>query len=169
MLAHSDDEHHQYQVFMPDLFRGHPAPLEIFPPDTPEKQKQLGDFFQGPAATDKIVPQVPRLIEELTARSNGTITGWGAVGYCWGGKIISLTSQANTAFKAVAECHPAMVDPADAKGISVPIAMLASGDEDKDAVAGFEKNLGVKHHVETFGDQLHVSRSAAPVSCGAGS
>ena len=157
MLAHADDKHHQYQVFMPDVFRGKPAPLGIFPPDTPAKAKELGEFFQGPAAPPKVIPLVPKFVEELTEHSKGTIKKWGAVGYCWGGKIVSLTSQANTAFAAVAECHPAMVDPEDGKGISVPIAMLASGDEDQEALKGFEKNLGVKSHVETFADQLHVS------------
>ncbi len=48
-----------------------------------------------------------------------------------------------------------MVDPKDAIGIKVPIAMLASGDEPVDDVAAFEKNLTVPHHVETFADQLH--------------
>ena len=52
-----------------------------------------------------------------------------------------------------------MVDPKDAEGITVPICMLASGDEDKEAVAGFAKNLKVKNHVETYHDQVHVSHS----------
>lgn len=48
-----------------------------------------------------------------------------------------------------------MVDPNDAKGIAVPFCMLASGDEDAEAVKGFEKELKVPKHVETFGDQVH--------------
>ena len=72
-----------------------------------------------------------------------------------GVKIVSLTAQQGTPFKAVAEVHPAMVDPNDAKGITVPICMLASKDEDADAVKGFEKELKVKSHVETFADQVH--------------
>ena len=68
-----------------------------------------------------------------------------------------MTSTEGTVFSAVAEVHPAMVDPKDAEGITVPICILASGDEDKEAVAGFEKNLKVKNHVETYHDQVHVS------------
>ena len=48
-----------------------------------------------------------------------------------------------------------MVDPNDAKGINIPFCCLASGDEDKDAVKGFEENLKVPKHVETFPDQIH--------------
>lgn len=33
--------------------------------------------------------------------------------------------------------------------------MLASGDEDANAVAEFGKALSVDNHVETFGDQVH--------------
>ena len=55
----------------------------------------------------------------------------------------------------MAEVHPAMVDPNDAKGIHVPLCMLASGDEDAHAVEEFSKTLTVEKHIETFGDQLH--------------
>ncbi|KAL8684241.1 MAG: hypothetical protein Q9218_008369 [Villophora microphyllina] len=48
-----------------------------------------------------------------------------------------------------------MVDPNDAKGIKVPIAILASGDENAEDVEKFKKNLSVENHVETFGDQVH--------------
>ena len=70
-------------------------------------------------------------------------------------QIVSLTAQSGTPFSAVAEVHPAMVDPADAKGIKVPLCMLASGDEDAKAVSEFGKTLSVENHVETFGDQIH--------------
>ena len=50
-----------------------------------------------------------------------------------------------------------MVDPSDAEKIKIPICMLASGDEDKEAVAKFEKALTGKKYVETFQDQVHVS------------
>ena len=48
-----------------------------------------------------------------------------------------------------------MVDPNDAKGIKVPLCMLASKDEDDEAVKAFEKELTVPKHVETFNDQVH--------------
>ncbi|KAL8643627.1 MAG: hypothetical protein Q9226_008229, partial [Calogaya cf. arnoldii] len=40
ILAHAD-QHHQYQVFIPDFFKGKPLPLSVFPPDNEEKKKQM--------------------------------------------------------------------------------------------------------------------------------
>lgn len=48
-----------------------------------------------------------------------------------------------------------MVDPNDAKGIKIPLCMLASKDEDPDAVKNFEKELTVPKHVESFDDMVH--------------
>ena len=70
-------------------------------------------------------------------------------------QIVSLTSQSGTSFTAAAEVHPAMVDPNDAKGITIPLCMLASKDEDADAVKKFESELKVPKHVEIFDDQVH--------------
>jgi hypothetical protein len=47
--------------------------------------------------------------------------------------------------------HPAMRDPADAKDVRVPLVLLASKDEDVEAVQLFKSNLGgVESRVETF-------------------
>lgn len=48
-----------------------------------------------------------------------------------------------------------MVDPADAAKITIPMCMLASKDEDGEAVKAFEGKLGGEKYVETFGDQVH--------------
>ncbi len=58
-------------------------------------------------------------------------------------------------FKAIGVAHPAMVDPADAKHISVPYCMLPSKDEDKETVDKFEAALTVPSTVEWFNDQIH--------------
>ncbi|MCJ1248200.1 hypothetical protein MMC30_005417 [Trapelia coarctata] len=155
ILAHADDEHHQYQVFVPDFFFGKPADHSWYPPDTKEKGEKLGAFFQGPAAPPKTTGKIPAVVKEITEKTGGTITKWASLGMCWGGKIVSLTAQSGTPFSAAAEVHPAMVDPKDAERITVPVCMLASKDEDPEAVKGFETNLKVASHVETFGDQVH--------------
>ncbi len=72
-------------------------------------------------------------------------------------QIVSLSSGEGTPFAAGAEVHPSMVDPADAEKIKIPICILASGDEDAEAVSKFEKALTVQKHVETYKDQVHVS------------
>jgi len=79
-------------------------------------------------------------------------------------QIVSLTSQSGTSFTAAAEVHPAMVDPNDAKGITIPLCMLASKDEDADAVKKFESELKVPKHVEIFDDQVHGWMAARYVS-----
>jgi dienelactone hydrolase len=48
-----------------------------------------------------------------------------------------------------------MVDPSDAEKIKIPLAMLASKDENPEDVKKFEANLKGSKHVEIFGDQIH--------------
>jgi len=154
ILAHEDDEHHQYQVFMPDLLKGQYAEHSWFPGDTKEKQDKLGAFFSGPADVKTTVTKVASMVKDIEAKVGG-ISQWGVLGYCWGGKVVSLSSQAGTAFKAAAECHPAFVSADDAKGIAIPLCMLASGDEDANDVQKFDEALTGPKHVETFKDQVH--------------
>ncbi|KAL9102862.1 MAG: hypothetical protein Q9163_002043 [Psora crenata] len=155
LVAYADSSH-QYRVFMPDFFLGKPVPLDMFPPDTDEKKKKLGEFFAGPAAPAKTAQLVPQLVKKLEATEEGKgVQKWGSLGMCWGGKIVSLTSQSGTPFSAAAEVHPAMVDRNDAKGITIPLCMLASGDENEDEVKAFNDELQVPNHIETFRDQVH--------------
>ncbi|KAI1259543.1 alpha/beta-hydrolase [Xylariaceae sp. FL1019] len=152
IMATSDDT--KYRVFIPDWFKGDPCPLSIFPPDTPEKQKQLGDFF-GKNPPPSVASKVPDYFKAVSAKYP-EIKEWAILGFCWGGKVVSLvTSSDDNPFKVAIEAHPAMVDPSDAEKIKVPIAMLASKDEDPEDVKKFKANLTVPNHVETFGDQIH--------------
>jgi dienelactone hydrolase len=118
-----------------------------------EKGKKLGAFFNNEAAPPKTLSRIPKVLEAL--KEHTSATEWGVVGYCWGGKIVNLSSQEGTPFKAAAAVHPAMVDPADAPKLTIPIAVLPSKDEDKDAVGKYEKELKVKHIVEWFPTQVH--------------
>jgi len=139
---------------MPDFFEGKPADISWYPPDTEEKGKKLGEFFQTAAAPPKTVEKVNSVMSELLSKNAG-IQNWGIVGYCWGGKIVNLVSTTGTPFKAAATCHPAMVDPNDATNVTIPMMMLPSKDEDQEAVDNYEKNLEVPHQVEWFKDQIH--------------
>jgi len=153
ILAYGDKER-PYQVFMPDFFEGNPADISWYPPDSKEKGEKLGNFFSTTAAPPKTVEKLKSLMEVLK-KEHPEITSWGLVGYCWGGKIVNLSSQPGTHFKAAAACHPAMVDPADAPKITIPIAVLPSQDEDKDAIGKYKEGLTVKNIVEWFPDQIH--------------
>ncbi|KAF2098134.1 dienelactone hydrolase family protein-like protein [Rhizodiscina lignyota] len=154
IMAYGDHEQ-PYKVFMPDFFEGSPADISWYPPDNEEKGKKLGEFFQTLAAPPKTLPRIPKVVEELKGGAAKGISDWGIVGYCWGAKIIKLSSMEGTVFKAAAGVHPAMVDPADAEKITIPLVVLPSMDEDKDAIAKFEQNLKVPHSVEWFPDQVH--------------
>ena len=70
-------------------------------------------------------------------------------------QVVSYSCGPDSKFSAAAEAHPAMVDPADAPGIAVPMCVLASKDEDAEAVQAFEKALKVPCQVETFPEQVH--------------
>ncbi|KAF1348768.1 Alpha/Beta hydrolase protein [Delphinella strobiligena] len=153
ILAHADKDH-QYQVFIPDFFEGKPVPIEWYPPDTKEKGEKLGEFFSTTGAPPKTVGRVPKVVDELNSKYS-SINEWGVVGFCWGGKIVNLTSQSGSKFKAAAACHPAMVDPSDAPGVTIPYLMIPSKDEDKEAVQKWQQGLKVKNQVEWFDDQVH--------------
>jgi len=153
ILATSDASH-KYKVFIPDWFNGEPCPIEWYPPDTKEKQENLGAFFKK-NSPPSVAKKLPDLVKALEAK-NPSIKSWGILGYCWGGKVVSLVaSGGDNPFSIGAEVHPAMIDPNDAARIKIPLIMLASGDEDAEAVQKFEKTLSVPKHVEIFKDQIH--------------
>ncbi|KAI1352702.1 alpha/beta-hydrolase [Xylaria sp. FL0043] len=144
----------KYKVFIPDWFKGEPAPLEWFPPDTDEKQKKLSSFFQQ-NSPPSVASQVPGYVKALSEKYP-EIKEWAILGFCWGGKVVSLVSASpENPFKAGVEAHPAMVDPKDAENIKIPLALLASKDENAGDVKKFEANLTGPKHVETFPDQIH--------------
>ncbi|KAI1103216.1 Alpha/Beta hydrolase protein [Jackrogersella minutella] len=153
-ILSTSDHSQKYKVFIPDWFNGEPCPISIFPPDTEEKQKTLGAFFQK-NSPPSVAAKVPDYVKAVAAK-HPEITSWTIIGFCWGGKVVSLvTSKADTIFKAGVEIHPAMVDPSDAAGIKVPLALLASKDEPPEDVKKFEAALTGPKLVETFADQIH--------------
>ncbi|KAI9805028.1 MAG: hypothetical protein M1833_006332 [Piccolia ochrophora] len=154
ILAYADKER-QYRVFVPDFLDGKYADLSWFaPPETKEKSEKLGNLFANHGAPPKNVEKLLQITATLK-NQNSSIEKWGALGYCWGGKVVTLSSAQNTPFNAAAQVHPAMVDPNDATNTTIPMLLLASGDESVDDVKKFNENLKVKCHVETFSDQLH--------------
>lgn len=125
-----------------------------FPPDTDDKKKQLGKFFET-FPPPKIAGQVPDFVKAIKD-TNSSLSKFGILGFCWGGKVVALSVKADTnPFSVAASAHPAMVDAADAEGINVPFALLASKEEPDEAVKEFEDALKVPKHVETFKDQIH--------------
>lgn len=153
-ILSTSHEHKKYRVFMPDWFDGHPADLSWYPPKTDEQKEKLGNFFSTIAHPPSTAAKVPPYVEEVK-KAYPEINKWAVIGFCWGGKIVSLLSGEGTLFSVAAECHPAMVDPTEAEKINIPLIMLASKDEVKADLEKFEKNLKGEKHVEIFGDQIH--------------
>ncbi|KAL5363236.1 dienelactone hydrolase family protein [Aspergillus floccosus] len=146
----------KYRVFMPDFFEGQPADISWFPPQTDDHKQKLGNFFQTKAAPPNTLSKIPAIVSEANKLAPSGSFDWSILGYCWGGKIACLASgKENTIFKAAVQCHPAMLAPDDAKSASVPMAVLASKDENPKDVEAFGANLKVDHYVETFSSQIH--------------
>ncbi|TAQ86171.1 hypothetical protein B7494_g5502 [Chlorociboria aeruginascens] len=148
----SSDKDHTYQVFMPDFFEGHPCDIAWYPPVTEEQHRLIGEWFSPrmPATGADKIPKILGDIEEKYGQKT-----WGVVGFCWGGKVVSMTSGLGTPFKVGAQCHPGMIDKVEAARVTIPTCILVSQDEPADAVAAYEEALTVEKHVETFGDQIH--------------
>lgn len=127
-------------VVVPDLFRGAPMDIKNYPPDTPEKEAALGAFFAGPAAPPSKVAAIKELFPKLQEKFPG-VEKWALVGYCWGGKIVTLLSREGSLFAAAAQIHPAMLDPEDAKKLTIPHFCLATKDEGAKVVEEFKKNV----------------------------
>ena len=156
ILATSDKDH-KYQVFMPDFFEGEPCDISWYPPDTEEKKARLYAWF-GPRTPPTGVVKIPKIIADIEEKY-GKKT-WGGVGFCWGGKVISLTSGLETLFRATAQAHPGMIDPSDAEKITIPTLMLASEEEGAEEVKKWEEALKVEKYVERFERQVHGWMSA---------
>lgn len=82
----SSESKGKFKVFMPDFFEGSPADISWYPPDTEEKGKKLGEFFQTAAAPPRTLGNVSKVLEALK-ETNPEIKSWGVLGYCWGGKV----------------------------------------------------------------------------------
>lgn len=144
-------------MFMPDWFEGSPADISWYPPKTEEHKQKLSNFFQTKAAPPNTLSKIPNVIADADRQAPGNSGySWAILGYCWGGKIANLAAgQDNKAFRAAVQCHPAMLDPNDAKQVTIPMALLASKDENVADVNAYRDNLKVPKLVETFPTQIH--------------
>ncbi|KXT00853.1 hypothetical protein AC578_963 [Pseudocercospora eumusae] len=151
ILASSGD----YLVAMPDFFDDGTAEVEWLAQDTEEKKEKLGAFLQKIQNTPHYLN---RMNESLAALKTEypTVERWGAIGYCWAGKIVAVTSGENSPWKVGIQTSPAMLEPEDAKKVTVPMLVLASKDEPKDKTQAFAEELKVaEKKVEIFESSIH--------------
>ena len=70
---------------------------------------------------------------------------------------MSLGTTEGTPFDVAAEVHPSALSPSDAPKITVPIVVLASGDEDVKIVKAFGEALKVPNFIDFYPEAPHVS------------
>ncbi|KZV95634.1 hypothetical protein EXIGLDRAFT_735034, partial [Exidia glandulosa HHB12029] len=132
------------QVFVPDFFApDEPYDLARFPPSTDEDKAAFQKFFGGPANPERVLPMVHKVAEAIKATGAAKIGVRSPYGYCWGGKITTL-SGATDDFVGVAALHPAMLSAGDADALKVPIAVFPSKDEPVDEYENLLKAISSK-------------------------
>ena len=156
-MAYADKDHPK-QVIMPDFFENNCADIAWYPPDTEEKQKKLGDWFVN-AAPPKHLPKISSILEEAE-KSNSNIKSWGVMGYCWGGKMVSLIGGKDTKFKAGVQTSPALVDVGDADKVKIPMLIMPSQDETLSDFEKYRDALKVKNQMVVFDKMPHGWMSA---------
>ncbi|KAJ3113732.1 hypothetical protein HK100_001894 [Physocladia obscura] len=125
-----------YRVAMPDLCRGDPWPIAQWPP--------AGGFGEVMAHISKNAT-VESVRADMAAtraflKTEGSVS-FGILGFCWGGRIVSLISD-EPEYAAIALAHPVAVSLEDAAKISAPMLCLPAQDDDK---ATFEAIFEVVH------------------------
>ncbi|CCO27033.1 hypothetical protein RSOLAG1IB_04248 [Rhizoctonia solani AG-1 IB] len=123
-----------FYVLMPDYLGDQALQDGDVPFDTPEKVEKRNKLFSGVGNPQKRAIDLVKLGEKL--KSEGFTVG--AVGYCWGGKLIMLAG-ASDAFAAVAGVHPSLLAPEDAANCKAAIGLYPTKDEDPAAMEPFVK------------------------------
>ncbi|KAG4439672.1 hypothetical protein IFR05_004869 [Cadophora sp. M221] len=138
-------------VFVPDFLKGDYAKGEWFGNPTPENEKAKTELFGRAMAFEPHAKAVPKFVED-TKRTKWAVDAWGALGLCWGGKVVALTSGAGTPFNVSGQVHPGRLDAKDIKKIDIYHIILASKDEDASEVSKCKEVLeGAKTGVvETY-------------------
>ncbi|KAM5550790.1 endo-1,3,1,4-beta-D-glucanase [Rosa sericea] len=103
-----------FNVVVPDFFYGDP----YNPNNT---QRNLTDWLRD-HGTDKGFEDAKRVIAAL---KNKGVSGIGAAGFCWGGKVVAELSKGYCT-KAAVLLHPYLVTLDDIKETKTPIAILAA-------------------------------------------
>lgn len=153
ILAHSG----KYLVVIPDFFKGEPIKMEWYANPTEENNAKKQNFMKN-LSFDKEKDIRDHLDEVKKAFPK--VHKWGAIGYCWGGKLVALTSKQNTPWAVAVQSSPAKMDAEDAKALTIPFGTLASQGEDKDVVEAFDKAQTTPKMVHRFHDRVHGFMSA---------
>lgn len=143
-------------VLMPDFLEGG-LPLDVYPPDTEEKKSILMDFMTNRADPPRHTAKLLEVQKEAEEKWP-SVKGWGAYGFCWGGKLTALASGPGTPFKAAGTAHPSFIAKEDADKLTIPyICLFSSEDGSPEQMAEYNKALkkGKENEVESYVPMQH--------------
>jgi dienelactone hydrolase len=113
-------------VIMPDFAHGKPFDLQRYdnpPPDAKIWEEVSKDFF-APEVFSERVNELREVAKQL--KSDGK-TFVGAIGLCWGGRLVLTGGESETKeLDAVASSHPAKLDESDGQKLPIPVALFPS-------------------------------------------
>jgi len=127
-------------VIMPDFFKGETLDHSLYPPKSDEDMKKIVEFVNTTANPQKRLDEAIDIAKVLNKDGK---TKLGAMGFCWGGKMATL-SGATSLFEGCASIHPGMLSADDAKELKVPIALFISKDESQEEAEKFMEGLTSK-------------------------
>ncbi|KAJ0091932.1 hypothetical protein Patl1_25472 [Pistacia atlantica] len=107
-----------FYVAVPDFFYGDPYVVN------PERPLQAWIKDHG---TDKGFDDAKPVIQDLKSKG---ISAIGAVGFCWGAKVVVQLAKCEF-IQAAVMSHPSFVTPDDINWVEVPIAILGAEKERK--------------------------------------
>lgn len=143
---------------IPDFFEGKPVDIKNYPPDTPEKQKLIGEFFAGPANPAAVVEKAKVSLGKVQ-EAYPKVEKWVIVGFCWGGKIaVTLTGGELKGVVGTVQIHPAFLDASDAEKVKIAHLALMSQDESAEAIDAYKKvfeKSGGKQIVSEYKEMHH--------------
>lgn len=115
-----------YRVILPDFFRGTDVLKEFgtFPPEG--GIPAVVDWVTKTAPLDKTVNEVfDVVVKHLESKGVKSI---GMVGFCWGGKVVVLSST-RSKIKAAVGIHPSFLEPKDMDAVDCPQMFLPAGND----------------------------------------
>ena len=78
-------------VLLPDFLKGDYVLPEWLPPDTDEKMANINRIINGHGAFEPNAEVLVKVVQEAKGKFP-SVGAWGAVGLCWGGKVIIYIS-----------------------------------------------------------------------------
>jgi hypothetical protein len=69
---------------------------------------------------------------------------------------VSLSAVEGSVFTVAGEVHPSAMESIDAEAITIPIIVLASGEEDADVIKQFSEKLKVPKFIDFYPESPHV-------------